>query len=410
VVALAALAIAACGDQLEVGRSRTTSSVAEVSDLDASAQVPLLTLTQYLVDNLARRTYRGDFEYFNGRWASGSGACWMCSTGPGAAAAVLAGFPGPKASYYRNLAERTFTDAIRRRQRPDGSFVNQAVPEEGAEIPTIFFGVELGEAFQQLRSSLPAGTRRLWQEALGRAATFLVQRSGALNFYVNGNINLQVTELLFFAAHATGAGSLRTSYNESWSFLLHPGARFPGFGLHLTRPYTRPNGSDGSGYLAESGGGAPGFDADYTQLQADEAARLYVFSRDPRALLLLNLLANQLLGLRRDGWLLDTSHGTRHPESNRRIPLTTSAIAALAWFGGRADLTPDLPGQIRELRLTMCGGLTYSSVNLYRAMGDELSVILRAAQLAGPAERGEGLGSRPTCPNLPSGLRRRLIP
>ncbi len=408
-VAVVVALVASTRGHQRAGRPPASPGIAAKAASRGGAQEPLLRLTRYLVDNLAARTYPGDREYFDGRWVSGDSSCWMCSTGPGAAAAVLAGFSGQRAAYYKNLAERTFTEAIERYAQPDGAFINPAAPAIGEEIPTIFFGVELGQAYEQLGSSLAPVTRRLWRGTLARAAAFLVHEERALSFYVNGNVNLQITELLYLAWQATGSPALRADYEESWPFLLHPGSRYPGFGLRLTLPYTRPDGSDGSGYLAESGGAAPGFDADYTQLQSDEAARLYLYSRDPRALLLLNLLANRLLQLTSGRWLLNTSNGTRHSAVRRLVPLTTSALAVLAWLGGRRDLKRDLPGQLHQVRLTMCAGLTYSSANLYRAMGNELSVILRAAQLAGAATDANGLPSRVTCPNIPSTLRRRLI-
>jgi hypothetical protein len=382
-----------------------------VSPAGTSAAVPqpLITLTRYLVDNLAARTYRGDPQFFDGQWVSADPRCWMCSTGPGAAAAVLSSLPGPRSPYYRRLAERTFTDAIWRHRQPDGSFFDPADPSAGNGIATIFFGVELGQAYMQLSGSLPRATRRLWSRTLARAARYVLFQDRALSYYVNGNINLQITELLYYAWQATGSRAFRRDYNASWRFTLSPGPDHPGFGLQITRPYHVRDARDGAGYLAESGGGAPGFDADYTQLQADESARLYAYSHDHRALVLTNLLANQLLTRRLPGWWLDTSGGTRHPDPGRRVPLTTSAFAVLGWLDGRPALRRDLAGQLHELRLWMCGGLTYSYVNLYRAMGNEVSVVLRAAELA-PVTRAKGLGSHPICPDIPPALRRKLIP
>ena len=367
----------------------------------------LMTLTRYLVDNMAARTYPGDFEYFNGQWVNGVNTCWMCNSESGAAAAVLAGLGGRFSNRYKSLAQRTFTDAIARYQRPDGSFSNPSLPSEGETIPTIFFGVALGQAYLALDRSLPRATGRMWRGALSRAAAYLIDRAGALSFYINGNVNLQSTELFYFAWRATGSTRLRSAYNASWAFLLHPGGRFRAFGLRVTHPYERADGSDGRGYLKESGGGEPGFDADYTQLQSDEAARLFLYSRDPRALLLLNLLSNQLLTRRSRGWLLNTSGGTRHPQPNRFIPFTSSGLAVLAWLGARRDLRVLLPAQLYELRLTLCGGLTYGSPNIYREAGNELSVIVRAAQQARiPSARR--LWSGPPCPNIPLSMRERL--
>jgi hypothetical protein len=123
----------------------------------------------------------------------------------------------------------------------------------------------------------------------------------------------------------------------------------------------------------------------------------------------MNLLTNQLLERRADGWLLQTAGGTRHPGSGSRlIPFTDSAIAVLAWLGGRTDLIADLPGQLKEIRLDMCAGLTYSYINLYREVGNEVAVVLRAAQIAGAAAASAGLVSQPVCPNIPESLRQRL--
>jgi hypothetical protein len=359
-------------------------------------------LTKYLVDNMALRTYPGDYQYFaNGTWVDGTTPCWMCNTGPGAAAAVLSLRSGSQSAHYRDLAESTFTTAIRRYQQRNGSF---GTPPRGAsssnEITTIFFGVELGEAYAVLEPVLPEWVRSLWASALQRAVEYLVDDAEAFTYYVNGNINLQMTELFYDAWRATNSPDLLRDYNASWNFMLAPGSRWPGYGLVITKPYHTATGSDGAGYLTESGGGAPGFDPDYSQLQLDEATRLWVLSRDPRALLLMNLLTNQLLPRTRPGWDLNTSGGTRHAEVGRLVPFTTSALAVLAWLGGRRDLVGDLRGQLGLARGTMCGALTYASQTYYRAMGNEVSVVLLAADLARNGSMTTKLTAVPACPGL----------
>ena len=69
--------------------------------------------------------------------------------------------------------------------------------------------------------------------------------------------------------------------------------------------------------VTESGGGAPGFDPEYSLLQLDDASRLYVESGDRRALRLANLLVNALLPRVDADWALDTSGGTRRPQEGR---------------------------------------------------------------------------------------------
>jgi hypothetical protein len=333
----------------------------------------------------------------------------MCNTGPGAAAAVLSTFGGPRASYYRRLAIRTFSDAIHTRQRADGSFLNPALPSQGSGIPTLFFGVELGEAYIELRSTLPPATRQLWSDTLRRAAGVLLGQ-GLLTYYVNGNINLQFTELLWDAWQASGDPVLHGDYERAWAFTLAPGGRWSGFGLIVTRHGHGPNGSTSSGYLTESNGGAPGFDPEYTQLQADEAARLYVLSHDRRALLLMNLLTNQLLPRATPSFLLNTSGGSRHPQPDRFVPFTDSALPVLAWSRARTDLLGSVPRQFREVRQILCQNLVFPYAPLYRAMGNELSVALLATQAAGDRAHAAGLGAHVMCPGFPPSLRARLVP
>jgi hypothetical protein len=370
------------------------------------AEASLVRLSGYLVDNLADRTYSNDPEFFSHGWQSADPSCWMCNTGPGATAAVLSTLTtGSRARRYRGLTEETFTDAIQR-QLSNGAFPNPTDPQAGDEIPTVFFGVELGQAYLQMAPALTPRTRNRWRTALARAARYLIT-TGATTYYANGNIQLQITELLYDAWRATGSATLRTAYDHSWSFTLDPGPGWPGFGLVITHDPTNANGSNGRGYLAESGGGQPGYDADYTQLQADEVARLYVYSRDKRALRLLNLLTNQLLPNVTHAGLLDTSRGTRHSASDRYIPFTSAAPAVLAWLGGRADLRSTADKALMQLQLSECAGLTYSYSPLYRAMGNELSVVLVAASRDVGAA-GIKVG-RIVCPNIPLTLRRRLV-
>jgi hypothetical protein len=366
-----------------------------------SAEGPVYELTSFLVDNLALQSYRGDPEYFRDGFQSPDRSCWMCNTGAGAAAAVLATFGGPRAARYRRLAVSTFTDAIRLHQQPDGAYLNEVQPNQGSGIPTIFFGVELGEAYVELNRTLSEVTRNLWANALSRAASLLVSQ-GLLTRYVNGNLNLQFTELLWDAWRATGSRSLHDDYERSWAFMLSPGGQYSGSGLVYSHHGKGANGSNSSGYLTESDGDEPGFDPEYSAFQADEAARLYMLSSDPRALLLMNLLTNKLLPRVTAGFLLSTSGGSRHPTPGRYVPFTTSAVPVLSWLGSRRDLERDVAGQFRELRTVACQNLQYPYATLYRALGNELSVDLMATKYARAS--GKGLRSRPLCTNLPPAL------
>jgi hypothetical protein len=147
-------------------------------------------------------------------------------------------------------------------------------------------------------------------------------------------------------------------------------------------PASSPNaGPDAdAGYLAESGGGAPGFDPEYAGTQLDVASRLYVLSGDPRALRLANLLTNAVLPRVGGTWLLDTSGGTRHPLPDRHVPFTTPALAALAWLGGRSDLAADVPHQFARINQAYRAAIHYGgSANMYHGLGSQVAVILLAA-------------------------------
>jgi hypothetical protein len=374
----------------------------------AGAELPVYQLASYLVDNLAKKTYPGDNEYFNGAWESPDRTCWMCDTSPGATAAVLSTFGGPSAPFYRRLAIQTFTDAIRAHRLANGSFYNAAAPTTGYGIPTIFFGVELGEAYLVLDRTLPAATRTLWAGTLEGAANYLVSRK-ILSYYINGNINLQATELLYDAWQATGSPKLHADYEASWAFTLHPGPAWRRYGLVVTKSASSSTGSNGSGYLSESSGDNPGFDPDYSLLQADEATRLYLLSYDPRALRLMGLLTNQLLPRVTPGFLLNTSGGSRHPEADRYIPFTDAGLPVLGWLSGQRRLAAMVPGQFAELRQDLCQNLAYPYINLYREMGNELSLVLLATQRDPHAVSASRLSSRLLCPNISPALRSHLV-
>ena len=369
-------------------------------------------LSLFVVWNLAVRSYAGDSEYFaNDRWHSADPVCVPCSLGPAVLAATLAGTANDATSrLLRSVAIASFDAAIASYQQPDGSFADPTATTPNNEISTIFFGEALGPAFMELRSVLSPAQRARWAATLVAEANYLITDENALTYYVNGNINLQITELLYYAWRASRSPTLRVAYDASWRFTVNPpAARWPGFGLHLVRGPRHADGSDGSGFLAESGGSTPGADVDYAQLQADVATRLYLYSRDPRALRLANLLVNFLLSHRIGTWLLDTAGGTRHPQPGRAIPFDSAAIAALAWDGHRADLLRYVSTQLDRLREDTCSNLGYSYHNLYRLLAEDTAVVLKAAVLAGPrVARAAYTAERSLCPNLSSPLDREL--
>ena len=107
------------------------------------------------------------------------------------------------------------------------------------------------------------------------------------------------------------------------------------------------DGLDGKGYFTEGAADAiPGFDAEYTMLQIDFLARLYVINREPVVLRMLNMVTNELMPrVNTTTWRLNTSGGSRHPQLNREFPFDTAALAVLANLGNRPYMQRFVPSQ-----------------------------------------------------------------
>lgn len=336
-------------------------------------------LLQDSIAALSTRSGPNDHQYFsNGVWHSPDGL-GVYNIGPGTAAAALWHATGGTDARLRRLAIRTFDTVISKRNT-NGSF---GAANDGPDIMAMSLGVEIGNAYLDLKSTLGRGRAARWRTAVAGAADFLI-RNGNLAWYTNGNINAGNTELFYLAWRATHEVRFRKAYNQSWTFMLHPPqSRWPGFGLHMlpTASLTRGDGG-AAGYLAESGGGPPGFDPEYSAVQLDIISRLYVLSGDPRALRLANLLTNALLPRVDRTWLLDTSGGTRHPWPDRHVPFMTPAIAVLAWLGGRSDLAADIPHQFARIDREYRGATKYGNVYHDHGLANQVAVILLAATRA----------------------------
>jgi hypothetical protein len=236
------------------------------------------------------------------------------------------------------MAVDTINTAITTRQQPDGGFLGPAGDGQSEPIATFFFGVEFGTVYQLISPYLDSATRMRWQASLAAAADFLVS-SGNATWWANGNINLGYAELLYLVWRATGNATYLQDYNNEWTFIVAPPqSKFPGAGMVIVKTPTKADGSDGAGYLTETGPGGTGFDAEYTSLQLDVASRLFLLSGDPRALRIANLEVNMLLPRLNSSMDLDASDGTRHTLSNDYTGFLSSAFAVLSLFGGRGDL------------------------------------------------------------------------
>ena len=292
------------------------------------------------------------------------------------------------------VATQTFDRLISKYRRADGAF---AVANDGSpDITTVFLGNDLGMALVLGDGVLPAATKQRWRPAVTGAADFLI-RNGNLRWYTNGNITLANAALMWLAYETSGDAKYRTAYDTALDFALSPPqARWPGFGLRVTRQGSAADGSDSSGYLAESGGGTPGFDAEYSGVTLDAASRLYLVSRDARVKKLANMIMNQLMPRVTTSWWLDTSGGTRHTEAQRQVPFMSAGPSVLATAAGRSDLTTGLDGQVAQIATTMQDGMRYANPDYYKALGGRLGVAVAA--LAGDPVRCTPDAATPAAP------------
>jgi hypothetical protein len=332
--------------------------------------------------------------YRSGTWTTPNTICWACNQGgPATAAATLFMLTGRSQPNLLSEAVGTIDTAIATRQRTDGAFAGPWGDSQSPEIATMFFAVEEGSTYLELASVLDAARRARWQASIAAAASYLI-RHGNLTWYTNGNINLGNALLFYLAWRATGAPAFSTAYEQALRFALRPPpSRWPGRGLEIVKAPTRSDGSDGAGYLTETGPGGTGFDAEYTELQLDFASRLYLVSGDPRALRLANLLVNTLLPRISSSMMLDTSHGTRHTEASRSVPVITSAFAVLGLHGGRADLVPLILPELRQLQQAYSDQWNNYGEVYRRALGLDVAVIALAT--AGSVPDGSGATAGP---------------
>ncbi len=312
----------------------------------------------------------------NGLWVGGDPDYWRSSSGPGLAAAAVAALTGDSTMHAD--AEQTFDTLIAQHEQPNGSFtaVSGAPTPQPIAIDTMFFIDNLGMALWALRPQMTPGEVANWTAAISAGANYLAS-NGNLTWYTNGNIVIGNALAMALAFSASGNPVYETYFQQELTFAVAPPQnRWPGFGLIYTRTPSLPDGSDGAGYFAESGGGAPGYDADYTQVQVDQLTRLYLVTNSPTVLRLVNLLVNQEWGQVDTATLeLNTSGGTRHPQPNRSIPLTTPALALSASAGGQSYLTPFLQQQTGLIEAA------YSNVVTYWSSGGQYGFGLQAATL-----------------------------
>jgi hypothetical protein len=312
-----------------------------------------------------------------GLWIGGDPVYWRASSGPGLAAAAVAGLNGNPTMQYDAI--ETFNTLISDHAQPNGSFTAVAgTPDpQSPDIDTMFFVTNLGMALWALRPKLSAQQNASWTNAITGGADYLVA-NGNLSWYTNGNIAIGSALVMALAYWASGDPKYQQVYAEALSFAISPPqSRWPGFGLIYTKVPNEASGADGAGYFAESGGAAPGFDADYTQLQLDQLCRLYLVTKSAEVLRLVELLFNQEWPLvNPTTWTLNTSGGTRHPQQGRFTGFTTPALVLLALDGGRTDLTQYVDKQSAFIDQGYAGAVTYWSAGAYYGFGVEAATLV----------------------------------
>jgi hypothetical protein len=398
----AVLAIAACGggsgDRAEAPRATTAAVPAPAEDAatapkddglsamsdEATTDDPLAQVAptaKYVFDSWFEKEGPDDPRYYeNGVW-HGPADCPTCGVGPSGLGAVLWAKGMLDEPAKRTAIVRTFEERVRG-QRSNGSYGTAGNSEA---ITVAFFAPALGSTLLVLGERLPASTRARWARSLRRSAEFLRDHK-ELDWYVNGNINLAYAATLYVTYLATGDSEFRTLFRRQLRFATDPPkGRWSDRGLETPRRPTRSDGSDGRGYLTETGPGGTGYDPEYTYVQLDVLSRLYLLSGDREVLRLLNLLANQTLRNVDAKWNLLTT-GTRHPEPNRYVPYTTSALLVLDRLGGNRRLQDSVAPQVARTLDLYRSATTFSHPNIYRSVDSQLGTLMLAMEARRPGD------------------------
>jgi hypothetical protein len=342
------------------------SAEASVPSWYANDVATLASVERQALNNFMGLAPNDPRTYSNGVWTNPGTNCWWCLDTAATAAGVLArqtAYPDPT---LLAVATQTFNDAIVHHQNADGSW-------DESPVNTGFFAVELGTSYFELQDVLDPATRSAWATAMRRAANYIIN-AHALTWYINGNVNLRQAGVMWMTWKITGDSQYYTDFKDEWNFTLSPPqTRWPGFGLHATVWPTKADGSDGAGYLAESGGGVPGFDPEYTMTQLDTATNMYVVSHDSWWLWLMNMFFNQLRPRINSSFILDATGGTRR---SLMIPFFSGGLAVLYGSGDRPDLASLIPGDLSMLESQYTNTANYTNANFYRGLSGWLSMIV----------------------------------
>ncbi len=257
--------------------------------------------------------------------------CVRCDSGPAVAAAAL--YTQTKVSSRKVFAITSVDTLIAAVKQPTGAL---AVNSTSPDVDTMFMAANIGETALLLKPYLDPVRLQTWTSAVTDAADYLIA-NGNTSWYTNGNVVVGNSLVFAIAYKLTGNVKYLTAYNSMLSFATAPaGALWVGFGFVTLKAATKADGSDGRGYFTEAGVNGPGFDPDYTMLQSDQLARLYLINKDPQVLRLLNMTTNMLLATVDPATGFMPGMGTRHQVASEFFD--GSGPAVLASAGGREDL------------------------------------------------------------------------
>ena len=347
--------------------------------LNGAAQIPLppfvkpdpkyvaeiLKFSDQMLTDLSEKSSPKDLEYYqDGVWHfpfTPQNDDWMFGAGPAGLAATLWQYRNEhpetmdaaakaRQPWLRKVAIDTFDTAIKDHLQPNGEYSDLASHKE-------FFTVDFVTTYLIFKDSLDPDTKARWLNAMKSNIDFMIHSGDLMNqaltgwhatdgWYINGNVDLAKAEYLYLVWEATGDQQYKTLFELQWHHVLLPNQqRWKGYGLFYFKLPTKPDGSDGSGFVAEDNS-KPGFDREYSLLQLSIASRLYVESHDPRVLRLINVMINSLLPhVDPDTYVLDALYGSRHSTLD---PFCTCAVPTLVWAGGRADLAPMMQDQLEK--------------------------------------------------------------
>jgi hypothetical protein len=362
----------------------------------------------------------------------------------------------PSSSWLLSAIKAIHNGAISQ-QTPAGDYDTMA-----AGTPGQFYPIELGQTILLLGDTLDATTKAAWVKSL-----LLYMNSYYLGYYypyyANGNIEIQNLLLVWLTGQITGDAKWTTQYANQYQVAVDPVAvqaattghnvNAPGNGLVYTKVPTLADGSDGAGYLVESGASscitsitttnpaivtlaaplqgicptmsaatntvyikavstalngsykptilsstsfsipvdnssgtaftgsgtsganaqAQGFDGDYAQFQMSVATRLWMYTKDPNILRIMNVLYNQTSPLCSSTYVYNATNGTRHTTT---LAYFNCTMQTLNFVYGRSLPAANVSTQWNTLYQTYFGGFNGTSQGYWRGLSYDVGGTL----------------------------------